>query len=462
VLINPIGYSGGGADDIRYLDAARCWVATGGPCLPDSHWATRWPAIAPIALFTGAFGESRLTVGIGPLLAWCACIVLIGQVGRLWFDRATGWLATALLAVVPAVTQMAAQPSADTTELAFQLAALLLATLAYRRQSPALAMAGGAFAALATQARDTSLVFCIVAAGGWLLLDRDRRKVLLWALAGFAGAIAAELLAYAVATGDPLFRYRLALGHVAIPSTELSAGVDTRESPLFNPHYIAGWRREEGINWWWPVDPWLNLIASPRISVVFIAALVMAPFGWSAMSRGWRRLVARMLGLALLVAMLLVYGLAVDPKPRMFFYLIAAVVLATAAMAVASWRAGKGLVPATLVVLLAAFGLRLLSMIADTHEMERRAQQWIAANPGQIEIDARTLTTLTLLPEARALAFEGSGRPLRIASTNGICEEYGRPVLSRAGGPPQGELCLLGPRKMNAAVPGAAPKPGLS
>jgi len=29
LLVNPVGYSGGGRDDTRYVDAALCWVEAG-------------------------------------------------------------------------------------------------------------------------------------------------------------------------------------------------------------------------------------------------------------------------------------------------------------------------------------------------------------------------------------------------------------------------------------------------
>ena len=39
LLVNPIGYSGGGRDDTRYLDAALCWVASDAVCLPSNDIA---------------------------------------------------------------------------------------------------------------------------------------------------------------------------------------------------------------------------------------------------------------------------------------------------------------------------------------------------------------------------------------------------------------------------------------
>jgi 4-amino-4-deoxy-L-arabinose transferase-like glycosyltransferase len=442
VLIAPIGYVGGGADDTHYLDAARCWSAAGFPCLPDNHWASRWPAVAPIAVATGLLGESRLTVGLGPLAAWIACIGLVAALGSFWFDRATGYLAAALIAATPVVSQVALQPGADTAELAFQLAALLLATLAYNRQSPILAVVAGVMAAIAVQARDTSILFCGASCLAWFLLQRGRRNVLLWAFAGIAAVVALDLISYSIATGDPFFRYRLALGHVNVPSAELAASVDTSRSPLFNPDYIAGWKREAGIQVWWPIDPWLNLLWSPRIGSILLGTLLVLPIGWTRLPRHWKRLVLISGGFALLVSAGLIYGLAVDPKPRMFFALVAACSLALAAVTVAAVRNGRGAVPGTITALVAAAGLFILSMFTNTHALEAHAREWIRANPNAIEIDPSTISTLTLVSEARSLPLAGSGRPLRIHGTNATCAAFRQPVVARVGDS-GAELCLL-------------------
>jgi len=150
-----------------------------------------------------------------------------------------------------------------------------------------------------------------------------------------------------------------------------------------------------------------------------------------------------------MIAIGLVYALAVDPKPRMFFALVGACALGLAAVTVASSRKGRGLVPACIATLVIAGGLFALLRIPDTHELERRASGWIAAYPGAIEVDARTRNILTLLPEARALPAAGAGRPLRLQATTGRCEAFGVPVAESAGTPATGELCLL---RLNPAV----------
>ena len=62
LLVNPIGYIGGGWDDWQYLDASRCW-AQQGSCLPRAHWESRWSVFVPIAAIVSLLGKSRMAVG---------------------------------------------------------------------------------------------------------------------------------------------------------------------------------------------------------------------------------------------------------------------------------------------------------------------------------------------------------------------------------------------------------------
>lgn len=445
LLLHPIGYTGGGADDQRYLEAARCWAANGAMCVPNNHWASRWPALAPIAAAIQLFDEGRTSIGLGTLGGWAASIALIGLLGRLWFDRTAGLLAAALFASIPIVSAWATQPAVDLVELAFQLGSLALATLAYRRQSVLLTIGAGVAAALAVQSRETSFIFCLVAALAWLRLDAKRRSVLLWSLAGFGGMMAVEMIAYAAATGDPLTRYRLSMAHVEIASAELQPWVDTGRSPLFNPAYVAGWKRAMGIEVWWPIDPWLNLLANPLLGYWLVAAIGIGLAFWRVADAAARTLIGRNAFGAAMVAILLVYGLAVDPKPRMFLLAGAGGVLVIARACVEFIRRGSGAVPLTVLALLFGGGAGIIAKIPDSQGIEQAARQWIAAFPGLIETDSKTIGALTLLPEARALPGVGSGRPLRLVLTTTSCARLigSRGTVVAQSGDAAGRLCLL-------------------
>lgn len=448
VAINPVGFTGAGNDDQHYLTAARCWVAAGGPCLPESHWWSRWPVVAPLAALTGLLGESRATVGLAPLFYWAAALVALWFVARRWFGRDAAWIAVLLMGLTPVFTAAALQPTADNPELAFQLTALAAATLAFDRQSRGWAIAGGFLAGLALQVRDTSVLFLGASALAWLVLDPRRRRVLLWAIPGLLGTVAAEMIVYALASGDPLFRYRLALGHVGIPSAELAASVDTSESPLFNPDYIAGWRREAGVEFWWPLDPWLNLLASARINMTVFAGAVAAVLFGRLLNERERRSVVFLVGLALLMAALLVYGLAIDPKSRMFLPLALTAALVTAAMIARALRGPSRPAALALVAAVAAYQLNALAHYPENYTGEAAAARWIARYPGKIEIDEAARRYLDLLPQGRTLPTKGSGKPLRIAITLGACEALldkaaRSPRLVASAGHDNGRICLF-------------------
>jgi hypothetical protein len=453
VAINPVGFIGGGGDDSHYLDAARCWVAQGAPCLPTSHWWTRWPIIAPMAAAMALFGESRAGVGAGALLYWGVSIALVSWIGAQWFGRRAGFVAAALFALTPSVTAPALQPSADIPELAFQLASLAAATMAFRLQVRNWALVAGLLAGIAMQTRDTSALFAISAALAWLVLPKDRRAVLLWVIPGFLAAMIGEAIIYAIATGDPLLRYELAMRHASIPSDELAANVDTSARPFFNSAFIAGWKREMGIQIAWQIDPWLNLIASPKAIQTFLTTALLGGLYWKYVSRGDRRHLVVIGGCALLIALLLVYGLAVDPKPRMFMALVAACALASGVFADAAFRNGQKLFPLFVLGSCTVMGLRFLSIYPATYQAEARAREWIAAHPRSTEIDDRARAFLTLLPEARALPAKGTGGEMLITTAVQDCSALERPrtgplarvkLIDSYGGPnpAQSRFCL--------------------
>ena len=452
LLVHPVGFVGGGNDDQHYLAAARCWLHNGGACLPHNHWETRWPTIAPIAAMLSMLGDNRDALGVAPLAYWIAALVLFGWLGRLWFDRTTGLVAAALFSAVPVFTLAALQPDADNAELCFQLAALCVATIAYRRQSVWAAVAAGLLASLACQARETSALFLLLSALAWLRLPAGRRNILLYCIAGLALGLAAEMVAYGALTGDPLFRYRLALGHGAVPSAELASSVDTSRSALFNPDFIAGWRREMGIRLWWPLDPWLNLLATPRLGATLVLAAVTFATARRRLPAEWKARLKVLAVLSALLALALVYILAVDPKSRMFLLPAAAATLGIAACLVTMWRDGERGVALVIVALLAIVGIVGLRTKTDPRPFERAARFWIAGQGSRIEIDEPTQATLALVSEAQRLPLRGSGKPLRLSIGIGGCEQLtrqspGKPPLARilgaAGEAGHDQLCLL-------------------
>ena len=428
IWLNPVGFMGGGADDTEYLQSVRCWVGAGEPCLARTHWASRWPIVAPIALATGLLGESRTTVAIAPLLYTCATLLLMIFIGNRLFGRPAGYAAAAALVLTPSFAMQALQPAADGIELSWLLASFAAALAAFDRNSGRWAIAAGVALGIAAQTRDTSLAMFPIAALAVVLLARGERRNMLWILPGMLLPIAAEALTYWIVAGDPFWRFRLSLGHVHILSAELPEGFDTSQSPLFNPNYIAAWKREAQISVFWPVDPWLNLLASYRLGPTLWAAILLAIlFTGRFLETAARRWITWLLGGALLYSATLVYGLAIDPKARMFFVLCAVCSLTIGALVVRAWRGDGKLGVATIVIAFVPFASLIVALQNESRTSERAAAKWIERFPGQVEIDRGARAYLMLAAGVDRLPDRGSGRPLLISKAERRCSEFVRP-----------------------------------
>lgn len=457
--ISPVGYVGAGHDDDHYLAAARCWVAHSAPCVPTNHWWARWPLIAPIAGSITLLGESRFSVQLAPALWWALALGMTGWLGNAWFGWRSGAIAVALLGSTPVVAIDAFNPNIDVPELALQLCALAAATAAYRRQSPIMACAAGLLAGLAVQARETSLLFLVAAAVVWFTLPPEKRKVLGWSVAGVASAQFLEMLAYALAIGDPLTRFRLAIGHTNFPTDQLPNGFHSDRGPILNPDFMRSWKREMHVNLWWPIDPWLNLFASPLSGMLLATGTIALAFLARKLPPQQRRGVARLLCGAMLIALGLVYVLAVDPKTRMFMALHAALSIASgAAIAAALDGESKGL-PAALALIPVWAGVFVMAHYTTSAPAEARARTWIARYGADIEIFPGAASYLTFMPEVRALSPSGSGRRYLLTTAATPCDElidprpgHGNGVVIDSFSDSSGRLCLFKYLPLRASV----------
>jgi 4-amino-4-deoxy-L-arabinose transferase-like glycosyltransferase len=426
--INPVGFVGGGADDAEYLKAVRCWVAAGEPCLAQTHWASRWPIIAPIALATGLFGESRTSVALAPFAYACASLASMVFIGNRLFGRPAGYVAAAALVLTPAYAIQTLEPAADGIELAWLLAGFAAALQAHDRRSWRWALASGIALGIAAQTRDTSLAMFPIAILAVAMLPRDRRGPMLLMLPGMFLPMMVEALTYWIVADDPLWRFRLSLGHTNIPSAELPEGFDTSQSPLFNPHYIAAWKREAGVSIFWPIDPWLNLLTGFRLGVTLWAGILLTLlFTRRFLEPRARKLLAILIGGALIYACALVYGLAIDPKARMFFVLASATSLAIGALVIRAWRGDGRLGVVTIAVGLIPFASLIVAIQNQSRSSERAVASWMKLYRGQLEVDPGSRTYLMLVNGLDRLPDRGSGKPLLIAKAPAYCDEYVRP-----------------------------------
>jgi len=451
LAINHAGYRGGGADDWHYLEAARCAAAQHALCVPQSHWWARFTLVAPMAVPLALGGESRLTLGIVPLLYAAAAISLFTLLVARWFGRAAAMLGGLLIATLPAISLVLLQPNVDTAELAFMLAALLAFDIGARSGRRSLAIAGGALLGLAILTRPSALALLPILALAAAAAPQLRRLVLPAAL-GLAAMLAAEAAAYWLWLGDPLRSWTLSLGHTSIPSAELPPGFHSARGPLFNPDYIAAWRPAMGIRIHWTVDPILNLLASPAIGPLLIAALLLLALRRPAPVAPQGRLLLWLLGGAILWFGAITYAFAIDPKPRMFLPVAAAAAAIFAAQADSLWREGRRALVAALAAIVVAMNLVYAATIPDLRGLEPPAEQWVREFGPTLAVDDASRRFLTLVPGVSALPVDPPGGARFMTVALGPCAEVARfragwriermAVTTTAAGE-QASLCLF-------------------
>jgi Dolichyl-phosphate-mannose-protein mannosyltransferase len=432
LLVNPIGFIGGGLDDWQYLNAARCWREF-GPCLPHDHWQARWPVIAPIAAFTTLFGETRATVGAMPLLESLICLFLIAAIGNRLFKRPVGWIAALLMLATPNFAIQLLEPSVESVELGFVLAGFLSLLVWEERRKWYLSLLAGLFFSLAIQVRETAAAAALFAYG-YLIFRKSWPRIshLVWAGAGFALPFGVEFLVFWISTGDPFWRVDLDLHHTLIPSSELEVTPDPNHSPLFNKTYIANWKRVPGIHVWWAVDGLLNLFANAESGLSLIFVPLLALFAREPNDRSFRRSAMILWLIALGYASALIYAFAIDPKPRMMFVSYAMTNIAFALLSYRLLQRRRAIVQ-TMWIASAGVMLFLVYGYPSDLMMEPAARRWIAELPGQIEIDGNTRRHLALVPETASLPGVDSDRPYLLYRSIVACETF----ISWKGLPPR-------------------------
>lgn len=202
----------GPGDAERYLRAALLWQD--GPWLGDTHWALRHLFVLPMAASFAAFGASE-TAAILPNFLYAALTVAVTWTfGRRFLGTRDGFIASMLVATSAFFVARPLELDVYGAEAFFAALAMWLFIAANESRSRGITLlAAGIAAGLAWTVREQSAYLIVVFA---LLIALERREVLRSLVlvgGGFSVVIALELAIYALAAGDPFYRYGIDLGH---------------------------------------------------------------------------------------------------------------------------------------------------------------------------------------------------------------------------------------------------------
>ncbi len=425
VLPNPVGYVGGGGDDFYYVQAARC-AAVHGWCLPDTHWATRWPLVAPMGLVFATLGDGWWQSTLIPLTYGLIAIFLFCRlVERIAGSRAATLGGIALVGAA-AFSNALLIPNIDTVELALVLAAANIGEHAVRRRAWGWAALAGMLLGVALQARITSLAWVPVATIV-LLYVPSLRRLAPAAVGGLLVPISLEAAIYGLWAGRPFLSQSLSAAHTRIPSSELSPTVDLTRSPLFNPNFIGGWHPKMGIHVHWVVDGVLNLLVHPQIGPLICAALVLLILRRKLLH--WRDPSVIAGGLALMYCGTLIYVLAIDPHPRMFLPVAALAAFIVGRAGIELWHGGERLVVGVVTGMLVIFGVIETEKRFHFGVAGPLAHQWASEHRQDVAVEENAWRFLTFDPLIRSLPVAPSdARHLLLMSAN--CWER-EPVASK-------------------------------
>ncbi len=207
-------WSGIGPNDAtKYIEAALLWVER-GPVLGDSHWSLRHPLVAPIAASFMVFGPGEFVSAIPNVLYAAGLVAMTFVFGRKYLGHAGGVAAAVLIATSSFFVGMQSEVTIAGAEVFFIALACWLFVGAIGRPGDLKRFAAaGVCAGGAWLCREVAIFL----PAGFALVLLIRRPWPLGALAatiaGFAVVVSAELLAYALAAGDPFYRYEIDFGH---------------------------------------------------------------------------------------------------------------------------------------------------------------------------------------------------------------------------------------------------------
>ncbi len=223
-----------GSDDVTYAHGAYGWLEhfpyVGG------HGTIRYFITLPMALSFLIFGQNEVAMVLPTLL------YAIGLLGFCWVsvaragDKLSATGALALLATSPLLVIQSSIANVDAIEACFLFASVFLFWRCLDQGPSAKRLFGaGVLAGCAFLTRETAIFIAVFYGLCFLTGHRFHRKHYLWIAGGFLGVWLTELLYLWAMTGDPLYRFNIALHHDSTIDRSIDLAGNTIVNPIIDP-----------------------------------------------------------------------------------------------------------------------------------------------------------------------------------------------------------------------------------
>lgn len=379
------------SDDIYYYEGGKAWITTAWH-VPRGFGEVRTTVTLPISLSLLIFGDSEFSAALP------TCLYMVGAVLITYWRLSTlvpsshAFVASVLFATLPVLVLESSFPSADLAELFWITVAFWCFVAATRdgKGNPWTLVAVGVAAALAFTAHETVLAFLLFL--GLLFVAGYRiSRWRYWIMAiGFLAVIGAEVLYYAVAAGDPFYRFNLAVyGY--------SVSVDREVVPPFT-YDSAGTLRI-----WAPIDSLVMALTRHNFSIAYYIMIPSIGLLGSLILGRWRAreslpewmdqaMLAAILGVVWFAfAAAVLYRIALLARyylPPTYFLLVASSLVIS--HVVLRWRP---LLTASAIALLLAASIAAISVANKSPRGgERAVAAYLMSNPGPLYTDPYTAT----------------------------------------------------------------------
>ena len=267
------------SDDVTYAKGAYGWIEhfpyVGG------HGTIRYPITIPMAGSFLLFGENEFAMALPSLLYLLVFFILLWRVTR---DVAGPFPAfCALIACVtsPLIVIQSSIANVDVIEMALLFGAWLLCFRCLEQGADNWRLLGaGALTGVAFLTRETAIFIAPYFGLLFIAAHRFNRWQFLWIGMGFLAVWMLELVYLGVMTGDPLYRFNIALHHDSTIDRSIDLAGNVIVSPLVDPLLVMLINQEFMLLMFFaiPLSLWLCFGRSVPVQLRHFARLV-ALFG---------------------------------------------------------------------------------------------------------------------------------------------------------------------------------------